>query len=285
MLLQIPEANVWLWYDARTTRIPTPRAGISIDELEIEGFMPFPAIDTPHHLPIHLMLQSQILSSLLYSDTEGKHKCFASPESVHHIVKKAPVFLGSLQDFPETIMMVRHSHPYPPKEHGTAAVVLHQDHQYEYLINDLPPEAQERQKAISQLIEVMQSIPQQETVNVFTDSPEELRNMMQRLAEDYYAFHQVAQNSNKPLPTTVDAFNAAGIAKMLSAHPIQAYSVASTAPLTAWRDYMSLEKENELIVDYSFAKKNGKGTSYVLFKEDITGLSREIVLENIKNLS
>ena len=166
-----------------------------------------------HQLPIHLILQSQILPSLLYSDTEGKAACFAAPESFLHIMQKAPVFLGSLQDFPDMTMfpdiggMIQHPYPYPPREHGTIALILDTGQQYQYHLKDLPQEAQERQKKISQLIEKMQSLPQEETFNVFVDCPEELKTMVQQLAEDYYQYHQ-HNTGNKPIPATADAFNA-----------------------------------------------------------------------------
>ena len=293
VLVPLPQTDAWLWYDTRTTRLITPQAGFSIEELEIEGFMPFP-IDYPSgNLPIHLMLQSQLLSSLLYSDTEGKSVCFTASDSIHRITEKAPVFLGSLQDFPEATMMIQHPYPYPPKEHGTTAIILDKNQQYQYYFKDLPLATQERQKAISQLIEEMQSIPQEETFSVFVDCPEELQAMVQQLAEDYYNHHHQKQQS---IPAMADVFNN-GMTDIFTFLPFQAFPAAAISRKPIFKDgkvetygdwqQELTDKENEVILSYAYTKPSG--TIYLQVRGDATGTSRDMVMaeliEHIKKKS
>lgn len=262
-LFQMPGTAMWVWCDPHTAWLRTPQAGISIDDLEIEGFMLFPVVSMEHHLPIYLMLQSQLLSSLLYSSAGREIACFTTPESIRHLPKKAPVLLGSLQ---ETTTGVEHPHAYPPKEHGTVALILEKNEQHEYLINDLPPEAQERQKAISQLIDDMQSIPQQETFNVFIDSEtEELRNMMQQLAEDYYQYHQSQVQKKRAVPHSPNTFES-GFAETSACLPIQAViaSIQSAKSILAlWENpknhapfFLYEKPKGTAIVEYKTGEKN-----------------------------
>jgi len=212
-----PEKDMWMWISDETLVSITPPDGTSADDWEIlpyNGLVPYPHNET--HGPLHffVLLQSQMLLSLLYENT-----CMTMPESITHTTK-ALVILGSLQDFPETTIKVRHLYPYPPKEHGTTAFVLGKE-QYRYYIKDLSPDAQDRQKKISQLIETLQSLPQEETFNVFVDSPEELRTMVQRLAEDYYQHHQSQTPRKRAIPHTPNLFEH-GSSNTSSCLPIQA---------------------------------------------------------------
>lgn len=110
----------------------------------------------------------------------------------------------------------------------------------------------------------------------------EISRMAQELAANYYDHHQSSIDRKKspvPVPDLPDAFNAEGIARMLTSLPIEAYTVAMTAPASEWSKYPS-DKENELILGYPYKKPSG--LYHVLVKEDATGQDREKVLARME---
>jgi hypothetical protein len=259
--------NIWLWADG--TIYSTYEDTVNPPPSEL----PLPE-KNPNE---YASLVSVALRSQLRFCKRNEEKIFAYDADLQAI-EACPVILASTLSYPENVTKVERRSPYPPPEHGTAAAISEQT----YHITDLPKEAQERQKQISKMLEHLPTQPTETPESfVYPACPEELKNMIQQLAQDYYQHHQHVNIDNKPIPSTVDAFNAERVARMLSAYPVQAYSVAATAPLTAWEEYMS-DKENELIMRYPLRKKNGNGISHVMVKEDITGRDRALALKGIK---
>jgi hypothetical protein len=184
LIRQHPDKNIWLWHSNQSAWQLPPDEKVA--DLEIAGYHKYPIEDNAGaHLAIHMMLQSQILESRLYSDIEGKNICFTTSANLKRIVE-FPVILGSIQGYPETVTSVRHPSHYPPKEHGTIAIVIGQTDCI-YPIGSLPLKAQERQKKMSQLVEdAHNQAINKEIFNVFIDASKELKTMVQQLTKDYY---------------------------------------------------------------------------------------------------
>jgi hypothetical protein len=157
---------------------------------------------------VAIMLRSQ----MRFCARTGRGDEFSVYHSDVEAINACPVMLVSVFSYPNDVSWIERQSPLPPPEHGTAALI----NDKLYNISDLPEQAQERQEQISQMITGM---PTQiiETPDAFEYQypicTEELRAMMQQLAQDYYAFHQEAtqEQTSKPraktnLPRAINPF-------------------------------------------------------------------------------
>ena len=185
------DKDIWLWDRIRDEWTPE----VKLEEIEIEGMEPHYANNTSTHETIHLILQSRLLSSSLYTDHKERSFCTVSPTDMR-IILETPVLLGSaLKRLKEERVIVQ-ARSYPPTEHGTAAAIIGQDKQWHfYDIADLSQKAQKQQKQIGQILDKL-AMKQPElsaktaATTALDEDLQELRAMMQELTLEYYQYHQ-----------------------------------------------------------------------------------------------
>ena len=173
----------------------TPEVKLEEIEIEIEGMEPHYANNTSTHETIHLILQSRLLSSSLYTDHKERSFCTVSPNDMRTILE-TPVLLGSaLKRLKEERIIVQ-ARSYPPTEHGTAAAIIGQDKQWHfYDIADLSQKAQKQQKQIGQILDKLamkypELSAKAAATTALDEDLQELRAMMRELTLEYYQYHQ-----------------------------------------------------------------------------------------------
>src|SRR5205807_7266520 len=135
------------------------------------------------------MLHSQYRPCLIHKE-DGKDIFLATPYDIEAL-EKCPVHLASTLSYPETMASFSTNRAYPPEEHGTIGIITSTEEWRYYTISMLPIEAQERQKQISQKLEELSALPTPSMTLVFEE--EEVRSMIQQLAQDYYQHHTLAR--------------------------------------------------------------------------------------------
>jgi len=244
--------GTWLWIDCSIYNFTTFNyVEGSIDPPPNELTFP-PKVDPEYFATlISVTLRSQMRFCVR---SKGKTLIY---DSDLRAIEACPVILASTLSYPKNVLKIERRSPYPPLEHGTAATVFKQA----YHITDLSKEAQERQKQISKMLEALPTQPI-ETPNsfVYPTCPEELTNMIQQLAQDYYQYH-----TNIRIPNPRNIFTN-GATETLSCMPFQAaiasiHDAASKA--TKWvqtedhAPYFRYEKPSgSSIIEYKTGRKD-----------------------------
>jgi hypothetical protein len=210
------EPNMWIYADSGIIYSNTVRWANDIRMVSLPDETP-----EEHKLAIALMLRSQLRCCM--RNENGKY-CICEEDL--QAISTCPIMLGSILDYPPDIESFKKNTPVPPPEHGTAAI--HAKDEKIYYIHDLPEQAQERQKQISQMLAECPTEPTKRSDKlVWDDCPEELIIMIQQLAQDYYQYHlQHSQEGIQKRPSTIDPSLPSGDMYSPSCFPVLAVNAA-----------------------------------------------------------
>ena len=203
---------------------------------------------------IAIMLRSQ----MRFCARRGKGDEFLVYHADIEAVNACPVVLASVFSYPSDVSWIERRSPLPPPEHGTAALINNKI----YHISDLPEQAKERQKQIAQMITDMPTQPI-ETPDTFEypTCSEELRAMIQQLAQDYY---QASAPRKRAIPHAPNLFGQ-GVAETAACLPIQAViaSIQDAKSSSRWEQpkdhapFFRFEKpRGTAIIEYKTGEKN-----------------------------
>jgi len=250
--------DIWIWGSgfAKIQGLTTE----SIAELEQAGFEPLHG-DPSKYLQQGFILQSQFRPFKQTRDERAPEGGFylAYPKDIEAI-EKYPVLLTSTFTRPKDETLFRSSRIYPPTEHGTSGVVMNTEGWHYYTISDLPTEARERQKRLSQRLEELEAkdkvvtIIEQKPVHLFNRDVE-VQEMIQQLAQDYYNHHlQHSQEGAQRRPPTIDPSLPSGDIYSSSCFPVMAVSTG------IWGGASGKKK--------GWKKSKGQGPQYELSSKD-----------------
>jgi len=252
--------NIWIWISDLAHMQGT--ASLEAIQKELKAL---PVESTKHFLQL-LMLHSQFRTYIQLTDasTQRMEAALVYPEDIE-AVEKCPVILASHLARPRNETSFTTDRVYPPKEHGTVGLVLSAQKEdgvgewVPYNISDLPKAAQERQKLLDSRLEELeaQSVHTAKLwlpVISFFNSDTEVKDMIQRLAQDYYQHHQLLQAKNN-FPSAINPFeNGIGFASTCAAMQLFTYATQNAiAGATRWKkpkDHRPHFVHNGNIIEY-----------------------------------
>lgn len=163
--------HMWAWTTvSKLASLPT-------DAIEKQELIPLPE----DQVFFSMLLFSQ-MRPCFYIEQDGVSQYYAMSADIQALAQ-CPVFLASHIERENDILSTELSHPIPPPEHGTGALII--PALTPYSITDLPARAQDLQRQLSQrLTELFQEIPA-----VHLAFSEEVRAMIQQLAQEYHMHH------------------------------------------------------------------------------------------------
>ena len=258
--------DVWAWYSI-VTKVQFFKS--EMEEAKKAGFELLSGEFTPQRLMLHS--QFRIYATHVEEDQKIFH--FAYPQDIQEI-EKFPIILASSLERPKEDTSFTSNRLLPPAEHGTIGIVVSAEGLYYYTIDMLSKEAQERQKHISAILEELENYYAGEFTGTLEDpetsmfnEDEEVRDMIQQLAQDYYQYHQTAIKTPKKraIPHTPTLFDD-GFADTPSCLPIQAVIAGiqdAKSPSIQWKNpkdhapFFHYEKpRGTAIVEYKTGEKN-----------------------------
>ncbi len=215
--------NVWAWCSLITD---AQFFTLEIDEAKRESFEPL----SDKGILQRIMLHSQFRIYVTQVQEDYKETFYFVYSQDMQEIKKSPVILASSLDRPKEETSFTSNRFFPPAEHGTVGIVVSAGELYFYTISMLSKEAQERQKNISILLENLEKYYAGEFTGTFGDPDaalfnrdEEVRDMIQQLAQDYYQYHQIIIKAppKRAIPHTPNLFES-DFADTPACFPIQA---------------------------------------------------------------
>jgi hypothetical protein len=248
--------NIWLWIDCAihgsitfedSTMNPPPNE-IPLPEKDQDDYARLVAVTLRSQL--RLCIQSKGKISAYDADLKAIEAC--------------PVILASSLSYPKNFTRIERQSPYPPPEHGAAAAIFNQT----YHISELPEQEQERQKRIGRMLEALPTQPIETPEGfVYPTYPEELKNMIQQLAQDYYQHHQTVIHTpgKRAIPHIPNLFEQ-GFAETAACLPIQAVIAGiqdAKSALAQWKQpkdhapfFLYEKPKGTAIIEYKTGEKN-----------------------------
>jgi hypothetical protein len=212
-----------------------------------------------------------------------KDDVFLVNEKDMEAIAECRTILASMLDYPPDVNIISRSSYLPPPEHGTAA--LFDDKLY--YIADLPRHAQDRQKQISKMLADIPAAPiEAGEYFEYPECPQELREMIRQLAQDYHQYHMTVH----PHARTLTPITSGHVQKLPSSNEaralIQSFSPSLLRKPTLWDHIESPDGENSEIhlVTPNNSHLNVRGETEQERKALHTYITKMIGTEGLKHM-